>query len=331
MRIVVDLPGAAVNPKALEAQSGGVFTNIRASQTTAGKTRLVLQLAPGTVLQPGQVELTALGEGRWSLQPLLADGFEPPEFMPGGATEVAVLPNIDGPIEEPEFSLPSLEAMEAAAAEPEEGFVSMEETLALQRSQGMAPAPVAVPQGVVPVADSSVEWGSSQLPPVPTNIAPQSLASAPALQAVPQPVFQATPEAAFLPQLPQPRLGQAPLAFNPPANASLVDPAQIVDTRQLREPTVSVSSRPPAAVEPVIDPKLLSLDEQQQSAAALGGQTGLVINRNFAPAARRSVAPQSQVAVPVVAPKPVAPEPTVTDESVPFLVEFGAPLPGVGQ
>ncbi len=327
MRIVVDLPGSSANLQELEAQSGGVFTSIRAANIQAGQTRLVLQLAPGTVLQPGQVELTALGGGRWSLQPLLADGFEPePEFMAEGAPVVTVLPSLDARGEEPEFTLPSLEAMETAAAAKEE-FVSMEETLERQKVQGVSPLAVAVPQDVVPVADRAVSWGSSELPPVPTNFA-SAIAAAPQVQAIAAP--------AVLPQLPQPRLGQAPLAFNPSTNASLVDPAQIVDTRPLRQTTASFSPRPPAAVEPVIDPKLLSLDEQQQSAAALGGQTGLVLNRNFVPAARRSVAPQSarQVAVPVVAPKPVV-QPFVVDEpvddSVPFLVEFGAPLPGVGQ
>lgn len=329
MRIVVDLPGSAVNLKAIEAQAGGVFTQIQAAKTTAGQTRLVLQLATGTVLQPGQVELTALGGGRWSLQPLLAgesvNPSQSPEFMAEAAPVVTGLSGLDESVEEPEFSLPSLEAMEAAA-ETKDEFVSMEETLERQRSQPRTPALVAVPQGAVPVADGSVEWGSSQLPPVPTNIAPQNLASAAVSQA------PASSDSEFLPQLPQPRLGQAPLAFNPPVSSSLVDPAQIVDTRQLREPAVSFRSRPPAAVEPVIDPKLLSLDEQQ-SAAALGGQTGLVLNSNFAPAARRSAEPQSvpRVAVPAIAPEPVVSQPAVADDSVPFLVEFGAPLPGVAQ
>lgn len=335
MRIVVDLPGASANLQALEAQSGGVFSNIRASQTPEGQTRLVLQLSPGTVLQPGQVELTAMGGGRWSLQPLLADEwvneFQPePEFMAEGAPVATVVSGVDELVEaDPEFSLPSLEAMEAAAGAEEE-FVSMEETLERQFSQGEAPAPVAVPQRVVPVADSSVEWGSSQLPPVPTNIAIAPAMAQPAaagIASIPQTQFTAEP--AFLPQLPQPRLGEAPLAFNPPMSASLVDPAQIVDTRQLRQANAAFSPRPPAAVEPVIDPKLLSLDEQQ-SAAVLGGQTGLVFRRGFAPAARQSVAPEQSVILPVVAPEPEVAQPEAGGESIPFLVEFGAPLPGVG-
>jgi len=370
MRIVVDLPGVAHNLQALEAQAGGVFTQIRAAQADGGKTRLVLQLAPGTVLEPGQVELIASEGGRWSLRPLLAEAQFVPEPVaetaPSGvAPEVALSSAGSGEFMEapfevatgieftqpgaddaPEFSLPSLAAMEAAqAAETETEFVSMEETLERQSAIAAAPTPEEKAEETSGEAygnraEREVAWGSSQLPPVPTNIAVGSVTN----NLAPAPTNAGSTASL---QLPQPQLGQAPFAFNVPEHSTLVDPAQVVDVDQLRQsPGASIRARPPAEVKPVMDPKLLSLDKQP-SAALLGGQTGLVLERGLRPAARRALAPQpsasrpvAPVALPVVAPvsvaapASVAEQPAVTDsgsvdEAVPFLVEFGAPLPGV--
>jgi len=362
MRIVVDLPGTAHDLQTLEAQAGGVFTQIRAGQAEEGKTRLVLQLAPGTVLQPGQVELIASEGGRWSLRPLLAEAQFVPEPVaetaPSGvAPEVALSSAGSGEFMEapfevatgieftqpgaddaPEFSLPSLAAMEAAqAAETETEFVSMEETLERQSAIAAAPMQEEKAEAISGEAygnrvEREVAWGSSQLPPVPTNIAVGNVT-----HLAPAPTNAGSTTSL---QLPQPHLGQAPFAFSAPERSTLIDPAQVVDIEQLRQsPGAAFRARPPAEVKPAMDPKLLSLDKQP-SAALLGGQTGLVLERGR-PAARRALTPQpsasrpvAPVPLPVVAPVPVAEQPVATnsdsaDEAVPFLVEFGAPLPGV--
>lgn len=76
-RIVLDLPNTDLGTVPLEQTYGGPVRTIRVAQFAPGVTRIVLELAPGTVLAPGHVDLqqvdTGTGQGdRWVLRPLLA-------------------------------------------------------------------------------------------------------------------------------------------------------------------------------------------------------------------------------------------------------------------
>jgi hypothetical protein len=76
-RIVLDLPNTDLGTVPLEQTYGGAIRAIRVAQFEPGVTRIVLELAPGTVLAPGHVELQQVDAGtgqgdRWVLRPLLA-------------------------------------------------------------------------------------------------------------------------------------------------------------------------------------------------------------------------------------------------------------------
>lgn len=117
-RIVVDLPDTQVGAVPLQQTYDGAIREIRVAQFEPGVARIVLELAPGTVLAPGHVELqqvagTGGGENRWVLRPLLAtnasvamaaptdsttpdtaSAVELPPLEPG-ATEIPVQPPLD--------------------------------------------------------------------------------------------------------------------------------------------------------------------------------------------------------------------------------------------
>lgn len=76
-RIVLDLPDTEVGTVPLQQAYGGAVREIRVAQFAPGVTRIVLELAPGTVLAPGHVELQQVAGAdqqgdRWMLRPLLA-------------------------------------------------------------------------------------------------------------------------------------------------------------------------------------------------------------------------------------------------------------------
>lgn len=77
-RIVLELPGTDLGTVTTEKSYGGAVRQIRVAQFAPGVTRIVLELAPGTVLAPGHAELHQVnGAGssdRWVLRPLLASG-----------------------------------------------------------------------------------------------------------------------------------------------------------------------------------------------------------------------------------------------------------------
>ncbi|MEP0910514.1 AMIN domain-containing protein [Leptolyngbya sp. GB1-A1] len=70
-RIVIDLPNTDVGTLQTEKQFPGAVQQIRIAQFQPGVTRIVMQLAAGTVLAPQQVDLQQSGD-RWVLRPVLA-------------------------------------------------------------------------------------------------------------------------------------------------------------------------------------------------------------------------------------------------------------------
>jgi hypothetical protein len=76
-RMVVDLPDTKLGYVPTQQNYSGAIQRIRVSQLNANVTRIVLDLAPGTSLDPNQVQLqpiSAQNTTRWVLRPLIADG-----------------------------------------------------------------------------------------------------------------------------------------------------------------------------------------------------------------------------------------------------------------
>ncbi|MCV3215273.1 AMIN domain-containing protein [Plectonema radiosum NIES-515] len=76
-RMVVDLPDTKLGYVPTLQNYSGAIQRIRVSQLNANVTRIVLDLAPGTSLDPNQVQLqpiSAQNTTRWVLRPLIAGG-----------------------------------------------------------------------------------------------------------------------------------------------------------------------------------------------------------------------------------------------------------------
>ena len=76
-RIVLELPGMTLGNVAAEQQYSGAVSSIRTSEVPGGS-RIVVELAPNTLLDRRHAELTAIaagnGQTRWTLLPLIQDG-----------------------------------------------------------------------------------------------------------------------------------------------------------------------------------------------------------------------------------------------------------------
>ncbi|MGI8502663.1 MAG: AMIN domain-containing protein [Hassallia sp.] len=91
-RMVVDLPDTKLGSVATQQNYSGAIQKIRVSQLNANVTRIVLDLAPGTSLDPNQVQLQPVSvqnTTRWVLRPLIAGGtysqqgnYPPPSNLP---------------------------------------------------------------------------------------------------------------------------------------------------------------------------------------------------------------------------------------------------------
>ncbi|MEI2581360.1 AMIN domain-containing protein [Scytonema sp. PRP1] len=74
-RIVIDLPGTKLGRIPTQQNFSGAIRTIRVSQLNADVTRIVMDLAPGTVINPNQVQLQPVSRenpNRWVLRPLIA-------------------------------------------------------------------------------------------------------------------------------------------------------------------------------------------------------------------------------------------------------------------
>ena len=75
-RIVMDLPGVEVGAVQTQASYAGAVSQIRVAQFEPGLARVVIEFAPGTVLEPKQAELRRSGD-HWILRPLIAGATAP--------------------------------------------------------------------------------------------------------------------------------------------------------------------------------------------------------------------------------------------------------------
>ena len=74
-RIVIDLPGTKLGRIPTQQNFSGAIRTIRVSQLNADVARIVMDLAPGTVIDPNQVQLQPVSRenpNRWVLRPLIA-------------------------------------------------------------------------------------------------------------------------------------------------------------------------------------------------------------------------------------------------------------------
>ncbi|HYX12895.1 MAG TPA: AMIN domain-containing protein [Nostoc sp.] len=74
-RLVVDLPNTKLGKIITQQNYSGAIKSIRVSQLNANDTRIVLDLAPGTVLNPKQIQLQPVSRKnptRWVLRPVIS-------------------------------------------------------------------------------------------------------------------------------------------------------------------------------------------------------------------------------------------------------------------
>jgi len=67
-RLVIDLPGTKLKRPKVSESFGGTVQTLRIGQFDAQTTRLVIELAPGYVLDPAQVKVRGQSPTRWSVQ-----------------------------------------------------------------------------------------------------------------------------------------------------------------------------------------------------------------------------------------------------------------------
>ncbi|MBH8555779.1 AMIN domain-containing protein [Nostocaceae cyanobacterium CENA357] len=91
-RLVVDLPDTKLGYVSTNQNYAGAIQRIRVSQLDATVTRIVLDLATGTFIDPNQVQLQPVSKQnptRWVLRPMIS-GYNRPSIQPGN---VQSLPN----------------------------------------------------------------------------------------------------------------------------------------------------------------------------------------------------------------------------------------------
>jgi len=108
-RIVIDLPGTKLGRIPTQQNFSGAIRTIRVSQLNADVARIVMDLAPGTVIDPNQVQLQPVSRenpNRWVLRPLIAsNGIYLPQgnlpSLPGNLP-----PGVYNPPQDTDFSVP---------------------------------------------------------------------------------------------------------------------------------------------------------------------------------------------------------------------------------
>lgn len=90
-RVVVDLPNTQLGKVTTQQKYQGLIEKIRISQLNQNTTRIVLDLAPGTFIEPKQIQLKPLSQKqptRWILNPQIS-----PEKVSSSAKQLLVKPN----------------------------------------------------------------------------------------------------------------------------------------------------------------------------------------------------------------------------------------------
>lgn len=192
-RIVVDMPGTALGSIPLEQEYAGAVRSIRFSEILGGS-RVVVELAPDTLLDPRHAELvpTDAGNGltQWTLQPLIQDDAS---IAPIAAAEpdTATATTPDAPAappapiaqateESPESVDDSLDdgAEDAPAVPPAESSVADETTAGATEQPDSAPAEEASIPNLPPTPLANDASPSPELPEVAVESTPDTASDA---------------------------------------------------------------------------------------------------------------------------------------------------------
>ncbi|MBW4659147.1 MAG: AMIN domain-containing protein [Drouetiella hepatica Uher 2000/2452] len=302
-RIVLDLPNTEVDPIATEQNySTGAIRQIRIAQFQPGQARLVMELAPGTVLAPGQVELRRVNGDRWVLRPLLV-GETAATRETAVTRETATLPpaasgSVPRTIATPSMVFPGAAPSTSATPTPASSDASLPPL-----EPGALAIPVEVPPAESPGTPAAVPSSPAPSSPAPSSSEAIALSvPPPASPAQPIPPIAASPAPlttlpADLPPATQPRdratsairvpaiAPTAPTAppVQSPVQSPLPVPSRQSSAQPLPQPAPLTSEAPPVSLS-VLPPAASNVIEfgQPLAVAAVVIPAGTVLNLRYA-------------------------------------------------
>ncbi len=268
LRVVVDLPNTSLQTAQTDRTFRGDVSRIRVSEFKPGVTRMVMELAPNSVLQSGQVSLENLGNGQWQIRPLIEVS---------GASMIAQPPVGDT-------------VMQAVTPQPQrDDRVKVTDNTTAVATDAV-PEAVDVPVIVIGEAEAeSAPVGVSNAPVrrSPSEVPNLSVDSSADLAATPELLPPPRPTASAITPLPTPKVTVPVLGSQPPAAADF---------------TTRINSFEPFPTQTEFADSLPAVPSGVSSNAGPLGESDLSLGL-----------------------------PTLAAETpgVPYLVEFGQPLPGV--
>ncbi len=339
-RIILEIPNTTLGTVTAAEQYSGAVSSIRLTEV-AGGSRLVLELAPNTRLDPRHAELMAtdLGNGQteWVLQPLLQDAptvpiaTAPVPSRPAAAdTPEVAAPESSAPaasvaapraaIADPPASTIADESSEMTPSEPVEAMATADDVAAAEDEVSAADAP-AVTIAVEPPASSVSDPVAAPLPApasLPDIATSATTGAVRSLPTGPDPLSSVSTDAAVLSGAISDNLSDQPPAELP------LDPFMAGASSTVSVPSLAEADRTPAPA--VAVPPLATVPAASPSAAPppnqpLPSTTASAPNQVRPPSrAGAPVAPSSTANVPTsrpsVAPPPTSPVPSVTAAGV---------------
>ena len=257
-RIVLDLPNTEVDPIATEqTYSTGAIRQIRIAQFQPGQARLVMELAPGTVLAPGQVELRRVNGDRWVLRPLLIGETAEISRTANAATLPPTAPSSPIPrtIATPSMVFPGAITPSASAPPTSAPLTSAPLTSASASLPPLEPGALAIPVEAPPASSSS-----ASISPAPNSAAPDSPSAialpVPPAVSVPAP---SSPGSQSIAPFPTPLPTADPPTANPPVDLPPATQPRDRATVAIRVPSLAPNAAPlPSSIAPVSDASLSS-------------------------------------------------------------------------
>ncbi|MDJ0706651.1 MAG: AMIN domain-containing protein [Leptolyngbyaceae cyanobacterium MO_188.B28] len=179
-RLILDIPNTQVGEGIKERTYSGPVRQIRAAQYDANSIRIVMELAPSTVLDPQQALLQRIdhpgGQNRWVLQPLIAGSAV--TASTGSELELADLPQISA-------------GQPLASVSGDRVSTSADSLLAPQTAVDLSRLPSTLSTDTLPPSSDASAWVS--VPPLEDNAAAArssssvTVASAPPTPSTPNP------------------------------------------------------------------------------------------------------------------------------------------------
>jgi hypothetical protein len=368
-RIVLDLPNTEVDPVATQkTYSTGAIRQIRVAQFQPGQARVVMELAPGTVLAPGQVELRRVNGDRWVLRPLLigetAAGEAATNQTDGSSrASTAVAPptatrpapsSVTSPPIPRTIATPSMVFPGAIAPSSSESPSSSEPPTSTSSGlPPLEPGALAIPVEAPPAQPSAAQSSTVQPSAAqPSTVQPSTIPNSTVQPSTAQP--STIPNSTVQPSTAQPSTGAITLSVpspgsdspNQPSPASQPSPAQPVSLASQPSPASQQSSQPSPASQPAATP--VPADLPPASQPGRGAVTIRVPAIAPTPRPLQSPLPAAEASAPPVASQlpslpsqppdltaaPAAATPPVYLSALPpvapsSVIEFGQPLVGL--